>query len=140
MNVNYRSDDNKNQIHWKIDTSRNQHVHFTNTENNTFERNRKSNEILVKLSTRFSSQHNDNQNITTKIPASAIPNIPEKTPANSRKTSPHVTNIVRNKRPPVCTTDNYLKNFIPITIPGNSEYGGIVKNCHKILVAGDSLQ
>ena len=62
---------------------------------------------------------------TTKRPTSTIPNIPGKIPTHSRNTSPHATNIIRNKRPFVCTTENYLKNFIPFIVPGNSDYANI---------------
>ena len=37
---------------------------------------RKSNDIHFELSNRFSPLHNDDQNLTTKRPASTIPNIP----------------------------------------------------------------
>ena len=95
--------------------------HSTNTGKNTFERNRKSNDIHLELSNRFSPRHNDDQKLTTKRPTSTIPDRLEKTPTNSRNTSPHATNTVRNKRPLVCTIENYLKKFIPFTIPGNSD-------------------
>ena len=61
----------------------------------------------------------------------------EKIPTNSRNTSPNATNTVRNKRPLVCTNENYLKNFIPFTVPGNSNYTSIIKNGRKVLVVGD---
>ena len=66
VNVNYKSDDNKNEIHWQIATSRNTHVHSKNTENNTVERKIKSSDIDFVLSNRFSPLHNDDQNVTTK--------------------------------------------------------------------------
>ena len=56
----------------------------------------------------------------------------------SRNTSLHVTNTVRNKRLPICTIENYLKNFIPIPVPGYGDFAGIAENCHKVLVVGDS--
>ena len=71
-------------------------------------------------------------------PTSAIPNIPEKIPTNSRNTSLHTTNTVRNKIPIECTTENYLKSFIPFTVPGNSDYESVIKNGCKVLVVGDS--
>lgn len=46
--------------------------------------------------------HNDYQNLTKKRPASTVPNMPEKIPANNRNTSPIVSNAVRNKRPSAC--------------------------------------
>ena len=50
---------------------------------------------------------------------------------NSKNTSPHETITVRNKRPLVCTTENYLKN-------GNSDYTSIIKKSLKVLVVGYS--
>ena len=124
--------------HWQIVTSRNKHAHSKSTEKNTFERNRKPNDIHFEFSNRFSALHNDDQNLTTKRPTSAIPNTPEKISANSRNTSPYATNTVRNKRPLVCTIETYLKNFISFTVPGNSDYASIIKNGRKIFVASDS--
>ena len=45
---------------------------------------------------------------------------------------------MRNKRLLVCTTEDYVKNFIPFTVPGNSDYASIIKNGRKVLVVGDS--
>ena len=45
---------------------------------------------------------------------------------------------MQNKRPLVCTTENYQKNLIPFTVPGNSGYASIIKNGCKVLVVGDS--
>ena len=106
VNVNYESNDLKNESQWQIATSRNKHGHSTNAGKVTLERNRKPNEIDFKLSNRFSSLHVD-QNLTR--PTSTIPNIPEKIPTNSRNTSPHASNTVQNKGPLVCTAKNYLK-------------------------------
>ena len=86
----------------------------------------------------FSLLYNVHQNLTIKRPTSAIPSIPKKIPGNSKSTSPHVTNTVRNKRLPLCTTENYLNIFIPITVPGNSDYASFAKNGRKVLVVGDS--
>ena len=114
MNVNYKSDNNKNKIHWQIATSRSKYVHSSKVESNTFERNRKFNDIHFELSKMFSLLYNDDQNLTTKRPTSTIPSMPEKIPADSRNTSLHVTSTVQNKRPPVCTTKNYLKRLVSI--------------------------
>ena len=137
MNVNYKFDDLKKEIHQQTATSRNKHGHSTNTGKNALERNRKSNDIHFELSNMFSPLCNDDQNLTTKRPTSTTPNLPEKIPINSRNTSPHATNTVRNKRLLVCTTENHLKDFIPFTVPGNCDYTGIVKNGRKALVVGD---
>ena len=90
------------------------------------------------MNNRLSPLQKDDQNLTTKRPTSTIPDIPEKIPTNSRNTSPYVTKTVRNKRPLVCTTENYLKNFIPFTVSGNSDYASTIKNGRKGLVVGDS--
>ena len=45
---------------------------------------------------------------------------------------------MRNERPLACTTENNLKNFIPFTVLGNSDYASIIKNDRKALVVGDS--
>ena len=54
------------------------------------------------------------------------------------ETSVHTNNIMQNKRPLVCTTENYQKNLIPFTVPGNSDYASIIKNGCKVVVVGDS--
>ena len=109
MNINYEPGNLKNESQWQIATSRNKRGHSANTRNNTLERNKKSNAILFELNNRFSPLHNNDQNSTAKRPTSTIHNIPEKIPANSRNTSPHATNTVRNKRSLARTTENYLK-------------------------------
>ena len=43
-----------------------------------------------------------------------------------------------NKRPDICITEKYVKNFAPTTVPGNSTYSSITKHGHKICVVGDS--
>ena len=108
MNVNYESKDLTNESQWQIATSRNKHGHSSNAGKVTLERNRKSNDIHLKLSNRFSTLQVD-QNLTR--PTSTIPNIPKKIPTNSRSTSLHTTNTVRNKRSLLCTTENYLKKI-----------------------------
>ena len=138
VNENNESNDLKNEGQWQITTSRNKHGHSTNAGKVTLERNRKPKHILFKLSNRFSPLHNVDQNLTRKRPTRTIPNIPEKIPTNSRNTSPHTTNTVRNKRPLVCTTENYVENFIPFAVPVNSDYDSIIKNGRKVPVAGDS--
>ena len=42
------------------------------------------------------------------------------------------------KRPDICITEKYIKNFTPITVPGNSTYSGITKHGRKICVVGES--
>ena len=43
-----------------------------------------------------------------------------------------------NKRPDICITEKYIKNFTPTTVPWNSTYSGITKHGRKICVAGGS--
>ena len=126
----------KTSCRWKkpasgeVKTHTHTHTH-TNAGKNTLERNRKSNDIHFELSNRFSPLHIDDQNLTTKRLTSAIPNIPEKLPTNIINTSPHATNTVRNKRRLICTIESYLKNFIPLTVRGNSGYASIFKTAVK---------
>ena len=68
------------------------------------------------------------------------------TSANSKK--PHQKPLFSNndksvrcfekKRPDGCVTRNYIKNLLPVTTPGNSNYASVSKNGRKILVIGDS--
>ena len=60
--------------------------------------------------------------------------------ANSKKSHPIklIGHFERKRRLDICVTENYIKNFILVIIPGNSNYASISKNGHKILVAGDS--
>ena len=78
VNVNYESNNLKNESQWQIATSRNKHGHATNVGKVTLERNRKFNDIHFKLSNRFSPLQKVDQNLTRKRLASIIPNIPEK--------------------------------------------------------------
>ena len=54
---------------------------------------------------------------------------------NNDKSASH---FERKIRPDVYVTKNYIKYFIPVATPGNSNYASISKNDHKILVIGDS--
>ena len=60
---------------------------------------------------------------------------------NSKKSHPIklIGHFERKRRPDICVTENYIKNFTPITIPGNNNYASISKNGHKILIVGNSL-
>ena len=46
--------------------------------------------------------------------------------------------IKANKRPDICITEKYVKNFTSTTVPGNSSYSDITKHGRKICVVGDS--
>ena len=49
-----------------------------------------------------------------------------------------ISHFERKRRPDICVTENCIKNFTPVTIPGNSNYASISKNGRKTLVVGDS--
>ena len=114
MNVNYKSDDNKIKIRWKLLLPE---VNMFILQIQTF---------TLNWATGFLLYIQKFQQCISKC-----------TFQLSRNTSPYVTNTVQNKRSPVCTTENYLKKFIPITVPGYSDFARIVKNCHKVLIVGD---
>ena len=42
------------------------------------------------------------------------------------------------RRPNICTTENYLRNYNPPTVPGYSSYATVSKSGKKIFVVGDS--
>ena len=42
-----------------------------------------------------------------------------------------------SRRPNICTTENYLQNYNPPTVPGNSSYATVSKFGEKIFVVGD---
>ena len=48
-----------------------------------------------------------------------------------------VSHFEKKRRPEVCVTENYIKNFTPVTIPRNSSYAGISNNGRKIHFVGD---
>ena len=59
---------------------------------------------------------------------------------NSKKFNPKklISHFERKRRPDICITENYIRNFTLVTIPGNSNYASISKSGCKILVVGDS--
>ena len=60
--------------------------------------------------------------------------------ANSKKPHPIklISHFEKKRRPDICVTKNYIKNFTPVTIRGNGNYASILKNGRKILIVGDS--
>ena len=46
--------------------------------------------------------------------------------------------ILKKRRPDNCVTENYIKKFIPVTIPGNINFANISKNGRKILFVRES--
>ena len=101
------------------------------------ERNKKSNGINLELTNRFSPIHVDNQHSSMAQETNTPIEIPHKSFSNKR-TSSDVAATVQNKRPPICSTENYLKHFHPFTAPGNIEYASIAKHGRKVLIVGDS--
>ena len=71
--------------------------------------------IHFRLSDRFSPLHSDDQNLKMKRPTSTVPNIPNKTSANNRNTSLHVTNTVQKDLlyvlPRIISKISYLLQF-----------------------------
>ena len=59
---------------------------------------------------------------------------------NSKKFNPNklISHFERKRRPDIRITENYIRNFTLVTIPGNSNYASISKSGCKILVVGDS--
>ena len=113
------------------------HTSTATIKSNFVERNKKSNGINLELTNRFSPIYVDNQHLSMAQET----NTPLETPHtsfNNIRTSSDVAATVQNKRPPICTTENYLKNFHPFTAPGNSEYASIAKHGRKVLIVGDS--
>ena len=43
-----------------------------------------------------------------------------------------------SRRPYICTTDNYLRNYLPQTVPWNSSYATVSKFGKKIFPVGES--
>ena len=61
--------------------------------------------------------------------------------ANSKKSHyiKMISHFERKRRPDICVTENYIKNFTPVKIPGNSNYASISKNGRKILLVGKRI-
>ena len=55
--------------------------------------------------------------------------------ANSKKFHPIklISHFEGKRRPHICVTENCIKTFTPVTIPGNSNYASISKNGRKFL-------
>ena len=54
---------------------------------------------------------------------------------NSKKFHPIklINHFEGKRRPHICVTENCIKTFTPVTIPGNSNYASISKNGRKFL-------
>ena len=64
-----------------------------------------------------------------------IPPLPLYKNINNKQLS--LNNIIKSTRPNICITENYLRNFNPRTVPGNSSYSNI-KNGKTVTIIGDS--
>lgn len=81
----------------------------------------------------FSPLYIEDKNENIDFSASGLPQ------NNQQVSTLNVTsNQVQNRRPNVCITENYIQNFNPPTIPGNSSYATRAKIGKKIFVVGDS--
>ena len=62
-----------------------------------------------------------------------------KASANSKKSQPIklIRHFERKRRADLCVTENCIKNFTPVAMPGNSNDASVSKNGRKILVVGD---
>ena len=119
-----KNDFNINNSNWQI-------AHSSKSSN---KRQRGSNDIHFETSNKFASLLTENTDDLTKCSST------NKGSANSKKSYPIklVSHYERKRRPDICVTENYIKNFTPVTIPGNSNYASISKNGRKTLVVGDS--
>ena len=89
--------------------------------------------LLTELENSWKNNNSDNQS-----------NYGRRTNNYIKKQSNHIFqpsnahSINANKRPDICITEKYVKNFTPTTAPGNGTHSGIIKNDRKIIVVGDS--
>ena len=122
--TNQKNDFNINNCNWQI-------THFSKSSN---ERQRESKNIHFETSNKFAPLLMENTDDVTKSNSTKIAS------ANSKKSHPIklISHFERKKRPDTCATENYIKNFTPVTIPDNSNYASISKNGREILVVGDS--
>ena len=115
---------NLNNSNWQI-------VHSSKSSN---KRQRESKGIHFETSNKFAPLLTENTDDVTKGSSTNIAS------ANSKKPHPIelISHFERMRRPDIRVTENYIKNFTPVTIPGNSNYASISKNGRKIHVVGDS--
>ena len=119
-----KNDFNMNNSNWQI-------AYSSKSSN---KRQRESKDIHFETSNKFASLLTENTDHVTKSSSTSMAS------ANSKKSHPIklISHFERKRRLDICVTENYIKNFILVIIPGNSNYASISKNGHKILVAGDS--
>ena len=118
-----KSDFNINNSNWQI----------AHSSKSSIKSQRGSKDIHFSTSNKFAPLLTENADDVTKCSSTNIAS------ANSKKSHPiKLIELERKRRPDICVTENYIKNFIPVTIPVNSNYASIPKNGRKILVVGDS--
>ena len=115
---------NINNSNWQI-------AHSSKSSN---KRQGESKDIHFETSNKFTPLLTKNTDDVTKSSSTNIAS------ANSKKSHPIklISHFERKRRPDICVTENYIKNFTPVTIPGSSNYASISKNGRKILVVGDN--
>ena len=90
-------------------------------------------DIRFEISNKLDPLKTENTDDVTKCSSTKIAS------ANSKKSHPiKLISHFERKRPDICVTGNYIKNFTSVIIPGNSNYTSISNNNPKILVVGDS--
>ena len=119
-----KNDFNVNNSNWQI-------AHSSKSSN---KRQRGSKDIHFETSNRFTPLMTENTDDVIKCSSTNIAS------TNSKKSHPIklISHFERKKRPDIWVTENYIKHFTPLTIPGNSNCASISKNGHKILVIGNS--
>ena len=90
-------------------------------------------DIRFETSNKFDPLMMENTADVTKCSSTNIASV------NSKKSHPiKLISHFERKRPDICVTGNYIKNFTSVATPGNSNYTSISNNDPKILVVGDS--
>ena len=122
---------NINNSNWQI-------AHSTK---NSSKRQRGSKDIHFQNNNKFTPLLAENTDDNTKCKSTIIAqanskNSHQKPPLSNNEKS--ISHFERKRRRNICLTENDIKSFTPVTIPGNSNYATISKTGHKILVVGDS--
>ena len=91
-------------------------------------------DIHFESDNKFTSLLTENTDDVTKCSSTDIAS------TNSKKFNPIklISHFERKRRPDICITKNYIRNFTLVTISGNSNYASISKSGCKIFVVGDS--
>ena len=91
-------------------------------------------DIHFETTNKFAPLLTENTDDVTKCSSTNIASV------NSKKSHPItlINHFERKRRPNICVTENYIKNYTTVTIPGNGNHASILKNGRKILIVGDS--